>query len=75
MLSILLFHIFSNGEEWYRLRKNVQILLKLKTVHSYWNRQQTVAQQFSAGLLSKMNSDGIVKDFIQYAFQYSLEGL
>jgi hypothetical protein len=22
-----------------------------------------------------MNSDGIVKDFIQHAFQYSLEGL
>jgi hypothetical protein len=57
------------------MRQNVQILLKLKTVHSYWNRQQAVAQEFSAGLLSKMNSDGIVQDFIQYAFQYSLEGL
>ncbi|XP_046461154.1 probable cytochrome P450 49a1 [Daphnia pulex] len=64
-----------NGKEWYRLRQNVQTLLKLKTVHSYWNRQQTVAQEFSAGLLSKMNSDGIVKDFIQHAFQYSLEAI
>jgi hypothetical protein len=57
------------------MRQNVQILLKLKTVHSYWSRQQAVAQEFSAGLLSKMNSDGILEDFIQYAFQYSLEGL
>ncbi|KAK4037016.1 hypothetical protein OUZ56_029060 [Daphnia magna] len=64
-----------NGEEWYRMRQNVQVLLKLKTVHSYWNRQQAVAEEFSACLLPKTNADGVIKDFVQHAFQYSLEAI
>ena len=66
--------MFSNGEEWYRMRQHVHILLKLKMVHSYWPRQQAVAEEFADFLLLKCNFDGIVKDFIQHAFVYSLEG-
>lgn len=57
------------------MRQNVQILLKLKTVHSYWNRQKAVAEEFSDSLLQKTNADGILQDFIQHAFRYSLEGV
>ncbi len=56
------------------MRQHVHILLKLKIVHSYWSRQNTVAEEFSEGLFSKLNSNGVVKDFIQHAFLYSLEG-
>ena len=56
------------------MRKHLQILLKLKMVHSYWPRQQALAEEFSNSLLLTRNSDGIVKDFIQHAFVYSLEG-
>ena len=47
----------------------------MKTVHSYWFKQRVVAQEFSENLLSKRDSNGIVKDFIHHAFLYSLEGI
>lgn len=53
----------------------MQILLKLKAVHGYWARQQTVANEFSQSLLSKLSGDGIIKDFIHHAFLYSIEGM
>lgn len=49
--------------------------MKLKTVHSYWHRQKAIAQIFAENLTSKVNQEGILEDFIQYAFLYSLEGI
>lgn len=66
--------MYSNGQEWHKMRQHVHVLLKLKTVHSYWHRQQVVAEEFSSSLLSKRNDEGVIKDFIQEAFLYSLEG-
>lgn len=65
---------FSNGEEWHKMRQHVQILLRLKTVHSYWLKQKAIAEEFPSYLLSKQNADGIVKNFLEEAFLYSLEG-
>ncbi len=49
-------------------------ILQLKTVHSYWNRQLKVAQDFSEVLQYQCNTDGEISDFLQEAFLYSLEG-
>nr|QST15061.1 CYP363A1 protein [Diaphanosoma celebensis] len=64
-----------NGEEWYRLRKIILELLQLKTVHSYWNRQLKVAQDFSELIQDQCNSEGEISDFLQQAFLYALEAV
>lgn len=64
-----------DGEEWYRWRQNVASLLKLKTVHSYWSKQQVVAKDFANSLVSKTNPDGIIENFLPHSFLYALEAI
>ena len=50
-------------------------LLKLKTVHSYWSKQQVVAKDFANSLISKTNPDGVIENFLPHSFLYALEGI
>lgn len=59
------FQIYSNGDEWYKMRQHIHVLLKSIKVHSFWNRQQVVAEEFSKSFLAKRNGEGVIKDFIQ----------
>jgi len=53
----------------------VASLLKLKTVHSYWSKQQVVARDFANSLISKTNPDGVIENFLPHSFLYALEGM
>jgi hypothetical protein len=66
--------MFSNGEEWYRLRSAVrQMMLRKKEVHYYLPLVQEVATDFVKQVIRKRDKNGEIENLSDEVAKWSQE--
>jgi uncharacterized protein YpbB len=66
--------IFSNGEEWYKLRSAVrQMMLRKKEVHHYLPLVQEVATDFVKHVIRKRDKNGEIENLFDEVSKWSQE--
>jgi len=66
--------MFSNGEEWYRLRSAVrQMMLRRKEVHYYLPLVQEVANDFVKHIIRKRDKNGEIENLADEVAKWSQE--
>lgn len=72
--SSLDYVMFSNGEEWYRLRSAVrQMMLRRKEVHYYLPLVQEVATDFVKQVIRKRDKNGEIENLLDEVAKWSQE--
>ncbi|KAF4522679.1 hypothetical protein B566_EDAN010460 [Ephemera danica] len=64
-----------NGDEWYHFRPAVNPLLKPQMVHSYWSRQQDIAEAFALHIEKIRGPQNVVTDLNKLITKYTIEAI